>query len=411
MRIIDLTLKDLSQIFRDKRSLLFLVAMPIVFTLFMGFAYKSGGKNDASKDSRIPLGWVNNDPDGLLSKQLFELLSQSDSVKLVELAPEVAQDAVRKGEVTGALVVPTGFSEQGMGSALSSQPNGSLHPLTLVTDINSTQGQSLFQLLRTPVTQVMSSLEIASLSAEAVGKPGDAAEFEQNFTSAAQAWMATDSAALVKVEMAVAEPQKAWYGDNPYNQASPGILVMFAIFGLVTSGQILVQERKTRTLQRMMTTSMHAWQIVAGHMLAMFAVVFIQEALLVVFGQLVLGVNYLRAPLSILLVSIALGLWIAATGLLIGVLANNDSQVVLFSLMAMFIFSAMGGTWFPLETSSGAFATIGKQLPSAWAMSGYQNILIRGLGLESAWLPALALLAYTLGFFVLAVWRFRKIEV
>jgi len=46
--------------------------------------------------------------------------------------------------------------------------------------------------------------------------------------------------------------------------------------------------------------------------------------------------------------------------------------------------------------------------PSAWAMSGFQNILIRGLGLESAWLPTAILLAYALVFFTVAVWRFRK---
>jgi ABC-2 type transport system permease protein len=410
MRIIDLAFKDLSQIFRDKKSLLFLVAMPVFFTLFMGFAYKSGTNGAASNDNRIPLGWVNNDPNGLLSGQLFELLAHSDSVKLVELTSEGVNDSVRKGEVAGALVVPAGFSEQLAGSAVSDQSNGGPRQLTLVADLNSTQGQSLFQLLRTPVTQAMSSVEIAYLSVEAVGKPGDAAEFEQAFTAAAQAWMKTDSAALVKVEMAVAEPEKAWYGDNPYNQSSPGILVMFAIFGLVTSGQILVQERKTRTLQRMISTSMHAWQIVAGHTLAMFAVVFIQEVLLVVFGQIVLGVNYMREPLGILIVSISLGLWIAAMGLLIGVLVKNDSQVVLFSLMAMFIFSAMGGTWFPLESSSGAFAAIGKLLPSAWAMDGFQNMLIRGLGLRSTLLPAAVLLGYALLFFSVAVWRFRKIE-
>jgi ABC-type transport system involved in multi-copper enzyme maturation permease subunit len=44
-------------------------------------------------------------------------------------------------------------------------------------------------------------------------------------------------------------------------------------------------------------------------------------------------------------------------------------------------------------------------------MNGYQNILMRGLGLESAWMPALILTAYALGFFVLAVWRFRKMDV
>jgi ABC-2 type transport system permease protein len=400
MRIIDLTLKDLFQIFRDRRALLFLVAMPIVFTLFMGFAYKSGG-NQAPADNRLPLGWVNADPDGALSQQLYKMLSQSDSIKLVELQPAAVDEAVRKGEVAGALLVPQGFSAQADGAPLQ---------LKLVADPASTTGQSLFQLLRIPVTKLMSSVEIASLSTETVGKADDGLEWNTAFSAASQAWQETDSTALVKVEMAVAQEKAQWYGDNPYNQASPGILVQFAIFGLVTSGQILVQERKTHTLQRMMTTSMRAWEIVAGHLLAMFAVVFIQEALLVVFGQLVLGVNYMREPLGTLLVAVALGLWIAAMGLLIGVLVKNDSQVVLFSLMAMFIFSAMGGTWFPLETSGGAFAAIGKALPSAWAMNGFQNILIRGLGLGSAWLPVGILLLYALGFFALAVWGFRKSE-
>ena len=400
MRLFDITLKDLSQIIRDKQSLLFLVAMPIIFTLFMGFAYRGGG-GDAPAAVRLPLGWVNNDPGGLLSQQLHQSLSSSESVQLVELAPADVDDAVRKGEVSGALLVPAGFSD----------PGTALKQLTLVTNPATAAGQSLYQLLRAQVTKLMSAVEIASLSAETVGKPGDKSEFEQSFTAAVQAWQKADSAALVRVEKAIAAQVTQWYGDNPYNQASPGILVMFAIFGLVTSGQILLVERKTRTLQRMITTSLRPWQIVAAHLLAMFVVVFLQEVLLVVFGQLALGVDYARQPLAVLLVSVTLGLWIAAMGLLIGVLARDDSQVVLFSLMAMFIFSALGGVWFMLESTGGLFAAIGKLMPSAWAMNGFQNLLIRGLGLESAWLPAAVLLAYALGFFALAVWRFRKMEI
>ncbi len=404
MRIIDLALKDLSQVFRDKRSLMFLVAMPILFTFFMGFAYKSGKDNDADRDTRIPLGWVNNDPNGYVSEQLFGMLLNSDSVRLVELTPEAVDESIRKGEAAGALIVPAGYSEQ--------VTAGKDAQLALVTDTSSAQGQSLFQLVRTSVTKVMSAVEIARLSAETVGKPNDASELTESFASASQAWSEADSASLVKVELVMEESFLGdWYGDNPYNQASPGILVQFAIMGLVASGQILVQERKTRTLQRLMSTAMRPWEIVAGHTLAMFAVVFAQIALLVVFGQLALSVDYLRAPLGTLLVSVALSLWVAAMGLLIGTIVKDDSQVVLFALMAMFIFSALGGTWFPLEVASGAFAAIGKAMPSAWAMTGYQNILMRGLGLESAWMPTLILLAYALGFFVLAVWRFSKMDV
>ncbi|HRK87535.1 MAG TPA: ABC transporter permease [Anaerolineales bacterium] len=404
MRIIDLALKDLSQVFRDKRSLLFLVAMPIAFTFFMGFAYKSGSDNDASKDTRIPLRWVNNDGNGYVSTQLFEMLSNSDSVRLVELTSDTVDESIRTGEVAGALIVPTGYNKQ--------VSAGNEAPLTLVTDTNSTNGQSLYQILRTSVTKLMSAVEITHLSAETIGKPNDASELNEAFASASQAWSQADSASLVKVEMVVeSAPAENWYGDNPYNQASPGILVQFAIMGLVSSGQILVQERKTRTLQRLMSTTMRPWEIVAGHTLAMFGIVFTQIALLVVFGQLALGVNYMSAPLGTLLVSVALSLWVAAMGLLIGTVVKDDSQVILFALMAMFIFSALGGTWFPLEVASGTFAAIGKVMPSAWAMTGYQNILMRGLGLQSAWMPTGILLAYAFVFFALAIWRFNKMDV
>jgi ABC-2 type transport system permease protein len=225
-------------------------------------------------------------------------------------------------------------------------------------------------------------------------------------------WDENSKLSLVRVEQAVAGETESedWTGGNPYNQASPGILVQFAIFGLITSAQILVQERKTRTLQRLITTAMKPWEIVAGHMLAMFSLTFLQTAMLVVFGQLALNVNYMREPIGTLLVCVALGLWVASMGLLIGVIAKVDEQVILYSMIAMFLFSALGGTWFPLESAGGAFAAIGKAMPSAWAMNGLQNILIRGLGLESVWTAIGMLFAYALGFFLLAVWRFRKVE-
>jgi ABC-2 type transport system permease protein len=79
-------------------------------------------------------------------------------------------------------------------------------------------------------------------------------------------------------------------------------------------------------------------------------------------------------------------------------------------MLAMFIFSALGGLWFPLEVSGGVFAALGKVMPSSWAMTGLQNILIRGLGMASVWQPVLVLLAYAAAFFSLAVWRFRNAE-
>jgi ABC-type Mn2+/Zn2+ transport system ATPase subunit len=76
---------------------------------------------------------------------------------------------------------------------------------------------------------------------------------------------------------------------------------------------------------------------------------------------------------------------------------------VSFGVPAGEIFGLLG-----LNGAGKAFASLGRLTPSARAMSGFQNTLIREPGLESAWLPTAILLAYALVFFAVAVWRFRK---
>ncbi len=409
MRILDLALKDLSQILRDKRSALFLLAMPLVFTLFMGIASRGATQ---PQDPRLALGWVDEDPGGPLTQQLKTSLSTSSVVRLVVVDPaQVAQvdEQIRQGKMAAALVIPAGFSQQIL--------SGKLIQLTVVTDELSTTGQSILQAVRGPVTRLMSAVKISQLDVDTLDKiqafPSASARQDEllaAFTSASQAWDASlQSGVQVKVEKAVGNSavSAATLGGNPYNQSSPGMLVMFAVFGLVTSANILVQERKTRTLQRLLTTSMKRYEIIAGHLLAMFAIVLLQEVILVVFGQFALKVDYLGHLAATLLVAIALGLWVSSFGLLISVVANDESQVTLYSLISMFVFSALGGAWFSLEVSSPVFAAVGHLSPAAWAMDGFKNILIRGLEVSSVILPTAVMLLYALVFFGLAVWRFQ----
>jgi ABC-type multidrug transport system permease subunit len=407
MRIIDLVNNNLLQIFRDKRSLLFLVAMPIAFTLFMSFAYRSS-EEDELQDLRMSLAWVQTGPVNDLSQMLYARLEELDALKPVPMEKDAALESLQRGEVDGVLIIPLGFGGQAKEAIVNGQSIQSpMVQITLIADPTSTKGQSLYQHLRVPVSQLMSAVAISRISVDTLDAP---AEFIPTLELAWKKWGENESQSRVRVELAMPKKSESGFGDNPYNQASPGMLVQFAIMGLVTSAQILVRERKSRTLQRLMTTTLKSWEIVAGYMLGIFAIVCLQTAILEIFGQLVLGVGYLLEPVSILLVSGALGLWVSSMGLLIGLLAKGDDQVILYSMIAMFVFSALGGAWFPLEMSPGIFAMIGKMLPSAWAMTGLQNVLVRGLGLASAWQPVGVLLAYALGFFFIAVWRFRTME-
>jgi ABC-2 type transport system permease protein len=411
MRIIDLALKDLSQIIRDRRSSMFLLAMPLVFTIFMGVAMRGATQ---PQDPRLTLGWVDEDPGGAQTSQLKQSLSNLTVLRLVEIDASQADNVdeqIRQGKLAAALTIPVDFSQKIL--------SGKQVQLTLITDELSTTGQTILQAVRGPMTRLMSAVKISQLDIEALEAtkafPSDSARQDEliaAFNNASQAWnVSMQSGTQIIIEKVVGITGSSLpLGGNPYNQSSPGMLVMFAVFGLVSSANILVQERKTRTLQRLLTTSMKRYEIIAGHLLAMFAIVLLQEVILVVFGQFILRVNYLGQPIATLLVAIALGLWVASLGLLISVVANDDSQVVLFSLIAMFIFSALGGAWFSLEVASPVFATVGHISPAAWAMDGFKNILIRGLETSSVIIPTTMMLLYALVFFGLAVWRFQTNE-
>jgi ABC-2 type transport system permease protein len=97
-------------------------------------------------------------------------------------------------------------------------------------------------------------------------------------------------------------------------------------------------------------------------------------------------------------------------GLLIGILARSEEQAITFSLIPMFVFSGLGGAWVPLEVTGATFRAIGHLSPVAWGMDGFENIVARGLGIESVLVPVMALMGYAVLFFSLAVWRLNASE-
>jgi ABC-2 type transport system permease protein len=192
-----------------------------------------------------------------------------------------------------------------------------------------------------------------------------------------------------------------------FAQSSAGMMVFFVTIGMITPGYILLSERRSRTLRRMLSTSLSRPEIIAGHTLAMFALSFVQLLLLTFFGQLVLGVTYWQEPIAMLLMLVVLGLWSASFGLLISALARDENQVVLLTLSATLVFGLLGGTFFSLDIVDRTFAIVGRLTPSAWAIEGLQNIILRSGGLESILLPGGVLLAFSLLACGLAIWRFR----
>jgi ABC-2 type transport system permease protein len=301
-----------------------------------------------------------------------------------------------------ALVVPSDFSRRLLA--------GEAVRLTIVVDDKTPAGASARDAVRGALARVYGAAEAARVRADAQAAElpfaDDAARVAALDDLAGQALRAWATPPLaVALEPVGAAPIKGT--PDSFRQSSPGMMVMFALFSLVLSASVLVAERRSGTLARLLSTSVGRTEVILGHLLAMFAVVFGQGLLLIIVGQFGFGVDYLRNPLATLLVVAALALWVAALGLLIGLLAKGPEQVSLFGLIAMFVLSALGGAWFPTEGASKEFAAVGHLLPSAWAMDGLQNVVVRGLATDAVMLPVVVMLAYAAGFSGLAIWRFR----
>ena len=403
MRVIDLAIKDIRQIVRDWRAAVFLLAMPIGFTLMFGFAF--GGRGGVEEgDPRLPVGYLDQDQ-GELSPQVAALLASSQVIRIDAEAAAGAtelEEQVADGDLAAAIVVPAGYSSELLA--------GQTPRLLLVADPATSAGIAVQGEVQSAATRLSSAVRAAELGSQIYDEQigfADSADrqsyFQDRLTQSVAAW--EDPPITIDSQKAFIEENLA--EENAFAQTSPGMMAQFAVFGLLGAVTILVLERKNGSMKRMLTTDLSRGEILLGHYLAMVAMIFVQLFVLVVFGQLFLGLDYLGQPLATLLLIATTSIMVAALGLLIGALAKSEEQVIVYSLIPMFILSGFGGAWVPLEVMPEAFGQIARLTPLAWVITGMQDVIIRGRGLEAIWLPAVVLVGYAAVFFILGVWRFR----
>ncbi len=406
MRILNLALNDLLQITRDWKSFLFLLLMPIMFTLVFGFAFGGLDTGDEEIDPRLPIGFIDQDH-SQLSSALFNLLEKSNAIRPLifeaDIAIEELEKMVVEDDLASLLIVPSGYSK-------SLLTNRALQ-LTTILKEDTQAGATAQNSAQAVVNRLMNSINAAQFSTmikEQLNPFESEADrqafFEDALHSAVASW---DNPPFTLVSTQTGAEEENQEQANAFTHSSPGMMVQFAIAGLIGAAGILVIERKSGSLQRLLTTAISRTEILIGHFLAMFLMILIQFIILISFAAIFLDVGYFDAPIATTLITLTTALFVASMGMLIGTLAKKEEQVIMYSLIPMFILSGLGGAWVPLEFTSPAFQTIGHFTPVAWAMDGFQNIVMRGMGLESVLLPAVVLIGFAAGCFGLAAWRFK----
>lgn len=388
-RVWTLAAKDLLETRRDRLALLFTVIMPLAFTAFFGLMF-------GSDSDRFPLA-VHDADGGDSAQRLVALLKESDVVKVTAMTTSEADEAVDDGRMTAALLIPVGFS-----AALA---GGETADLTLVGVSGSSGVQSVHTEVAAAAGQIAagetaSRAAVAALGAQPSTKTAAALAVARPLAASSLA----NPVATLKV-VAAGTPS----GEIPtgFVLSSPGMLINFVLFSMLTAGIALIQERRNFTLLRLMTTQLRRWELIAGKAAGMFALTFIQQIILIGAGQLLFGVDYLSAPLALLIMMIALSLVASTVGLLLASLFTSEQALIAATILVSMSLSALSGAWFPLEITGETFQSVGQLLPTTWILDAMRGIVLRGFGVADV-LPALGVaLAWSAGLFAAAVWRFR----
>ena len=411
MKSLDLAIKDLYQIFKEwKTALIFLVAAPILFTLMFGFMFGGfNGPGGGETDDRLPI-WLVTPENTPITDSFSDYLDSSLTIRLEELENQVElpdlKQSVADQEVAAVLLLPQNFSQV-------VREEGRV-PMQVILDENTTAGIAVLQEIQSAVSRLKMAASTAQLAIQTYADKDagfDAVTEQETFYDLAfsQALSAWENPPVKAENLQTApEGEQQTSEENAFAQSLPGMMAQFAIAGLIGAAEIIVQERKSGALDRLLGTAVSKAAILAGHWLAMFGMIFFEFMVLIIFGQLFLRLNFLGSPLATLMLAAASCAFVASLGSLVGLLAKMPEQTSVFALIPMFLFAGLGGAWVPLDIMGEAVQKVSRFTPVYWIMTGYKDILLRGAGLNEVLLPFLVLVAFAVLFFIPAAILFYR---
>jgi hypothetical protein len=186
---------------------------------------------------------------------------------------------------------------------------------------------------------------------------------------------------------------------NTFNLYVPGFGITFLLIDMLWGvGVGLIDERDWGTLARLRISGAAPAAMMVGKLMARFVTGVGQMIVLLAVGWAVFGISLGHSWWALLIPSAAIAFAAAAFSLLIACVANTRDAVLPIGAMAALAMAAVGGCWWPLDFEPHWMRTAALAMPTTWTMHAFNNLMIRGMGAESAMLPALITVALGLLF-------------
>jgi ABC-type Na+ efflux pump permease subunit len=166
-----------------------------------------------------------------------------------------------------------------------------------------------------------------------------------------------------------------------FEQAIPGILVMFTLMVMATSGAILlVIERQQGLLRRLAYTPISRLAIVLGKWGGKWFLGLVQIAFGMVVGTVLFKMNWGTDLAAVIAVMFVYGAFMAALGIILGSVSRSEGQAMGIGIIAANVLAALGGCWWPIEITPAWMQKLQLFLPTGWAMDALHKLISFGAG-------------------------------
>ena len=362
--LVALLRKEAYHIRRDRRTLVVVLALPVVQVLLFGSAIRTDV-------NRVRLAIVDPAPDEA-TRELRSRFTATDTFHLVAVVPRASDldPLFRTSQAQAGVVLPVGFAED-----LAGRSPAQVQIIVDATDPNTGS------VLRAYTEAVIRGYEQERirLKTDSTGGAGGSTgprPVESGFSRIT---------ATTRMRF------------NPTRESSnifvPGLMAfVLTILASLMTAISLTREKETGTIEALLVSPLRPWSIILGKVLPYLAIGLIAAVAIIAEARLVFDVP-LRG--SVLLLVFEALLFILAS-LALGILVSTRTSSQRVAMMGAMVGSMLpnillSGFIFPIESMPLPLRLISQVVPGQWFVTIARGIMLKGVGLEYLWKETLIL--------------------
>jgi len=178
---------------------------------------------------------------------------------------------------------------------------------------------------------------------------------------------------------------------------APGVM-SFAVMMVTTMLTIIlfVNERRNGTLHRVLATPAHPVEVVLGYAIAFGIICICQSIVILAAGILIFGIKVVGNLFLAFLVFFLIGTGHQGLGILLSAGAKNELQAIQFIPFIIFPSVLLAGLFWPVESIPAILQPLAYFIPLRYGIDAERGIMVRGWGLEHVWMQICVLAIFAI---------------